>query len=244
MKSYIIRIELEGSNPLIWRQVILPAGATYNRLHDIIQNITNFKSGYPYEACHLYEFDLVDENRIVTNNEEAYDEHVHYKKNKKLFEERLKSIPLDMLEFEQNHQKRLKRDVKKPTGLKIDAYLENFKYICYRYDFSAGWCFSIRLEAVVEDYYFGYATVLNGAETAPPEGVKGIDDYYEFLKIYNDKRHPDHKEIVEWATPQHYKRYDKVWLNRSLKGISYKKTEWDKINHLQYKIIENKYRTE
>lgn len=45
MKSFIIKIELIGSDPLIWRRVIMPAEATFNRLHDIIQNVTNFKSG-------------------------------------------------------------------------------------------------------------------------------------------------------------------------------------------------------
>lgn len=43
MKSYITRIELEESNPLIWRRVIMPAGATYKRLHDVIQEETQRK---------------------------------------------------------------------------------------------------------------------------------------------------------------------------------------------------------
>ncbi|WP_286162931.1 hypothetical protein [Bacillus sp. es.034] len=54
MKSYIVKIELEESDPLIWRRVIMPAGATYRRLHDVIQNVTNFQSGYPSEGYHLY----------------------------------------------------------------------------------------------------------------------------------------------------------------------------------------------
>ncbi len=29
MKSYILKIELEESEPLVWRRVIMPAGATY-----------------------------------------------------------------------------------------------------------------------------------------------------------------------------------------------------------------------
>lgn len=58
MKSYIINIELIGSNSLIWRRVILPAGATFNRLNDVIQNVTNFQSGYPNYPYHLFEFDL------------------------------------------------------------------------------------------------------------------------------------------------------------------------------------------
>jgi len=31
MKAYIIKIELQESDPLIWRRVIMPANATYNR---------------------------------------------------------------------------------------------------------------------------------------------------------------------------------------------------------------------
>ncbi|MBU4349364.1 plasmid pRiA4b ORF-3 family protein, partial [bacterium] len=66
MKSYIIKIELQNSDPLIWRKVIMPAGATYNRLHDVIQSLTNFQSGYSIGDYHLYEFDLKGENIRVT----------------------------------------------------------------------------------------------------------------------------------------------------------------------------------
>lgn len=125
MKSYIIKIELQDSKPLIWRRVIMPAGATFNRLHDIIQNVTNFQSGYPGGGYHLYEFDLTD--KIVTDNQEAYDEHQHYVKNKKMYEERLRDMDPKMQEFEKNYQERLKIEVRKPTGLKIDDYLEKYK---------------------------------------------------------------------------------------------------------------------
>jgi hypothetical protein len=127
MKAYIIKIELEKSNPLIWRKVIMPAGATYKRLHDIIQNVSNFQSGYPFEGYHLYEFDLTEENMIVTDNEEAYLEHKHYVKNKKYYEERLKNMEPNMKEYEKKHQERLKIEVRKPSGLKIDDYLEKYK---------------------------------------------------------------------------------------------------------------------
>ena len=120
MKSYIIRIELEESNPLIWRRVIMPAGATFNRLNDIIQNVTNFQSGYPYGDYHHYEFDLREENLIVTNDEEAFQSHQHYKKNKKMYDERLKAMPTNMVEFVKRHQEQLKVEVKKPTRFKID----------------------------------------------------------------------------------------------------------------------------
>jgi len=242
LKSYVIKIELEGSKPLIWRRVIMPAGATYKRLHDIIQNVTNFQSGYPNSGYHLYEFELPEENKIVTDNEDAYLEHQHYKKNMKYYEERLKTIPIDMIEFEKNYQERLKIEVRKPTGLKIDDYLEKYKEIRYNYDFGDDWHCIIRLEEIVDDYYFGFPTLLDGAEAAPPEDVGGIYGFNEFLKVYRDPKHPEHEDIKSWAESLRFREYDPDWINMILKGISYKKTEWNMINHDRYVVIEDKYR--
>lgn len=57
----------------------MPAGAIFNRLNDVISDVTNFKPGYPYFDSHLYDFDLIDLN--VINDEEVYLEHHHYKAN-------------------------------------------------------------------------------------------------------------------------------------------------------------------
>ncbi|QGU00304.1 hypothetical protein SYNTR_1710 [Candidatus Syntrophocurvum alkaliphilum] len=242
MKSYIIRIELEESNPLIWRRVVMPSGATFKRLHDIIQNVTNFQSGYPNEGYHLYEFDLTEENKVVTDDQEAYLEHQHYKKNRKMYDERLKTMSPEMLEFEKRYQERLKIEVRKPTGIKVDDYLEKYKEIRYTYDFGDGWHFKVKLEKIVNDYYFGFPSLLDGAETAPPEDVGGIHGFYEFMEIYRDKNHPKHKAMQEWAESIYFKEYDPDWINKRLKGLNYKKTQWDKINHERYQIIKDKYR--
>lgn len=242
VKSYIVKIELIDSDPLIWRRVILPAGATFNRLHDTIQNVTNFKSGYPNEAYHLFEFDLGD--LIVTNNQEAYLEHQHYKKNKEMYKERLKTMAEEFLEFEIAYQERVKIGVRNPTTIKIDKYLEKNKELKYNYDFGDGWELIVKLEDIVKDYYFGFPTLLDGAETAPPEDVGGIYGFYEFLKIYKDNEHPEHDDIKTWAESSYFREYDPDFINSMLKTIKYKKTEWDKINHLHYKIIEDKYRKE
>jgi len=242
MKAYIIKLQLIGSEPLIWRRVIMPAGATFNRFHDVIQTVTNFQSGYPYEDYHLYEFELKEEKIRVTNDDEAYQEHLHYKKNRKAYEERLRTMLPEHALFEKAYQERLQMVVRKPTGLKIDNYLEKHKEIFYRYDFGDGWEFIIRLEDIVEDYYFGYPTLLDGAETAPPEDVGGISGFYDFLEAYRDEKHPEHKEMKAWACSQGFREYDSEWINKLLKGLAYKKTEWAKINHDRYKIIDDKYR--
>lgn len=242
IKAYIIYIELQGSDPLIWRRVVMPAGATYKRLHDIIQNVTNFQSGYPHYDYHLYEFALLEENIRVTNDEEAYQEHIYFKKHRKEYEERLGEVPPEVAEFEKAYMERLKITVRKPASLKIDDYLEKHEKIAYTYDFGDNWVFIIKLEEIVDDYYFGYPTLLAGAETAPPEDVGGLHGYYEFLEAYWDEKHPGHKQATEWAVSLWFKEYDPDWINEILKYVRYKKTEWDKIKHDNYKIIEDKYR--
>ena len=230
------------SDPLIWRRVIIPAGTTFNRLHDVIQSVTNFQSGYPVRDYHLYEFELEEEDIRVTNDEEAYQEHFHFKQNRKAYEERLRTMSPDIAEFEIVHQEILKVKVRKPKGLKIDGYLEKYKKIIYNYDFSDNWQFIVRFEDIVYDYYFGYPTLLDGAETAPPEDAGGLSGFYEFLKVYRDEKHPEHVEIKAWAKEQGFEEYDPEKINNIIKNLNYKKTEWDKINHNRYKIIEDKYR--
>lgn len=242
MKAYIVKIELNDSSPVIWRRVILPADATFNRLHDIIQNVTNFKSGYPYDHYHLFEFNLGD--LIVTNDEEKIDEHQSYQKNKKIYEEILANTSDEFYEMEKKRQDYLKIPAKYPSRIKIDNYLESGKAISYLYDFGDYWEFSIKLEEIVDDYYFGYPTLLDGAESAPPEDVGGIGSFYAFLKDYQDESARLHKDALEYAEATDFMEYNPEFINGMLKNIKYQKTEWNKINHKNYKIIEDKYRKE
>lgn len=88
----------------------------------------------------------------------------------------------------------------------------------------------VTLDEVVTDYHYGYPTLIDGAETAPPEDVGGLLGYYEFLKVYNDPKHPEHEETKIWAKEQRYREYNAEFINMKIKDLKYKKTEWDKIN--------------
>lgn len=120
--------------------------------------------------------------------------------------------------------------------------LRNTKEIKYTYDFGDDWHFIVKLEQIVNDYYFGFPTLLDGAETAPPEDVGGIQGFYEFMEIYRDEKHLEHEDMKAWAESLYFREYDPDWINERLKGLNYKKTEWDKIKHENYKVIEDKYR--
>lgn len=239
MKSYIIKIELIDSDPIIWRRIIMPADATFKRLHDTIQGVTNFASCV-LEDYHLYKFDLIDQENIsVTNDEEAYLEQGNV--NPDVLLKELEKVQLEFREFEKNRIRQLLAKVRKPQSIKIDKYLEKYKELNYMYDFGDGWEFTVKLEKVVDDYYFGYPTLLAGEQEAPPEDVGGIPGFYHFLEIYEDESHPEHKEMHEWAENQRYRPFNREDINNWIKTIHYKKTEWDKIKHRNYEVLEDKY---
>ncbi|PXW92068.1 pRiA4b ORF-3-like protein [Streptohalobacillus salinus] len=241
MKAYILTIHMIDSDPVVWRRVIMPAGATFRRLHDVIQNATNFQSGYPHEAYHLYCFDLPEDNQQVTNDEEAYFAHQHYKKHPSVYQERLQRLDGQSLHYEKRRQERLKVEVRKPSGLKIDRYLEKYKKIAYQYDFGEDWTFSVTLEAVVEDYPFGFAQLIAGEGTSPPEDVGGWAGFYEFLEVYRQPNHVDYEELKAWAASQEFHWYNPARINKRLKSVHYQKTEWNNIDHTNYAIIKDKY---
>ncbi|MHA6252783.1 plasmid pRiA4b ORF-3 family protein [Oceanobacillus sp. CAU 1775] len=238
MKAYIVNIEFPNSNPRIWRKVVMPADGTFKRLHQTIQIVTNFRSSI--SDVHLYEFDLSEtENLSVTNDEQAFYE---YKNTDiSLLEKDLETMPAEFKKFGEKRIERLKIKVRQPQTIKIDKYLEKYKKLNYRYDYGDDWEIEITLEDIVEDYYFGYPRLLDGGGDAPPEDVGGMHGYNEFLKVYKDKNHPDHKSTVAWAEEQRYQAYDFEFINKILKHNQYKKTQWDKINHKNYAVIEDKY---
>ncbi|MED3662158.1 SEC-C metal-binding domain-containing protein [Ureibacillus sp. FSL K6-8385] len=209
MKAYILKLSFKGIQPEVWRRVIIPAGATFNRLHETIQYVTNFKSYL--EPYHSFCFPL--EDAIITNSEELIGQkEVDGKK------------------------------VKRPTRIKIDQYIEETGEMIYQYDFGDQWEIAITLEDTVDDYYFGYPTLLDGGGMAPPEDVGGPAGYMKFLEIIHDPTHPQYTSSREWAESMGYKPLNMDQINALLKNVKFKKTEWEHIHHENYIVISDKYR--
>ncbi|MGG0643176.1 SEC-C metal-binding domain-containing protein [Sporosarcina gallistercoris] len=212
MKSYIVNITMVHVEPTVRRRVIMPAGATFNRLHEMIQQMTNFESHLTDQPHHFFKVEV--DGLCITDN--------------------------PVLRAELKDSKTL--TPKLPTRVKIDTYLEKHKQLIYTYDFEADWRFSIELEEIVDDYHFGFPTLLDGEGTAPPENVGGLTGYASFLSIMEDHSHPEHDHMKQWVSNARYHSYDKKNINEALKFVKYKKTEWDKIDHANYMIISDPYR--
>ncbi|WP_172370847.1 IS1096 element passenger TnpR family protein [Sporosarcina jiandibaonis] len=65
MNAYILKLSFEYITPTIWRRVILPADATFHRLHQTIQSVTHFQSTLsPYHF-----FSVETDDFFITDNE-------------------------------------------------------------------------------------------------------------------------------------------------------------------------------
>lgn len=189
MKAYVILITLVESEPLIWRQVIVPAGITFKRLHDVIQATMGWK------CYHLYDFNINEEKLRITGDEEAIREYEFY--SKKTLTKR--NDPYGFI------AKMLEIQPKLSTKVKIDKYLTEYKNIEYIYDFGDYWRHNIELEKIVEDYEYVYPICIDGEEACPPEDVGGVCGYKEFLKEIKDENHPEHESSKNWGESQNYK---------------------------------------
>jgi len=205
VKAYQLKIELVDSHPLIWRRVIIPADVTFKRLHDTIQ------FSMDWWDCHLYEFELPQEKLRITNDEESYNEFKYYsakyKRKKPTKEEDPYGIIAGILET----------TIRQPQTLKIDKYLEKYKILEYVYDFGDHWRHRVELEKTVDDYAYGYPTVLEGEGACPPEDVGGLGGYEEFLEAWNDPEHPEHESMRRWGESQRYREFDLDFRNYLLR---------------------------
>jgi hypothetical protein len=203
MRAYKIKITLKDMEPLIWRRVIVPAEITFKRFHDVIQFVMGWENRY------LYDFNIKEEKLRITIDEEAIAEYEFYSK-KKLTK---KNDPYGYISRMLEITPRLCSEVK------IDKYLCEYKNIEYVYDFGDYWKHDISLEEVLEDYNYGYPTCIEGEGTCPPEDVGGVSGYEEFLKVINDKNHPEHSRVKEWAGLDYNYTFDIKRTNTLMQDI-------------------------
>lgn len=115
-------------------------------------------------------------------------------------------------------------------GLKDDSQtvlgrlpVNNLKKFIYEYDMGDGWRHKVELDAVMPaEPGKTYPLCLAGARACPPEDCGGIPGYEEFLEAIKDKKHPRHKELLDWIgghyDPEHF---DLEEANSALAHIDY-----------------------
>ena len=200
MKAYKLKITLADTHIPVWREVMIPSGITFERLHEILQGVMGW---YDY---HLYEYRFG--NVVITSDEEALAESEYFKTPEG--EEQLKKMKNNIFFME-------RKEILKRMTEEIDEYLENNKKFEYIYDFGDYWEHKVKILEIEEDYPYEYPKVLKAKGNCPPEDCGGTGGYEIFLNILTNKSHPEYEENKIWGEEQGYVDYDIEETNEYLK---------------------------
>src|SRR5690554_6785395 len=210
--AFLLNIQMEHSDPIIERNVIVPKHATFKQLHDVIQNATNFKSGYPYGGYHMYDFELRDEKIRITEDEESHLEHQHFIDHPEFYKMQLEQANKDHKKFVQAMQENFAITTKYPDE-PIQDYLKKGKEIYYNYDYGDGWTFIITLVQFIDKYELNYPILISGANDAPVEDVGGLGGFDDFKEIMSNPKHPEYESLKEWSTYQGFEKFSETKVN-------------------------------
>ena len=80
--------------------------------------------------------------------------------------------------------------------------------LTYIYDFGDWWEHQILLEEQTNGPELEIPICITGKKACPPEDCGGLWGYYDMLEVIKDKKHVEHKEMLEWLgsdfDPDHF----------------------------------------
>src|ERR1022692_2405919 len=85
-----------------------------------------------------------------------------------------------------------------------DVITSHEDMISYEYDFGDGWQHQVFVQDFGKCIRDEYPICIGGKMRCPPEDCGGLDSFYDYLEILKDKKHLEHKEMVQWFP----KKYD------------------------------------
>jgi hypothetical protein len=103
------------------------------------------------------------------------------------------------------------------TSCKLSEYIPRYTRLKYTYDFGDQWQHTIEVLNRIEDYTLNHPTCVEGEGKTPPEDVGGECGYEEFLEAISNRKHPEHKNMVEWSFEQGYRDFNIKFVNSQLK---------------------------
>jgi hypothetical protein len=195
MKRYILKIELDGVSPKIWRCVIVPSHISLDRLHDVIQIVMGW---FDYHL-HMFEF---GEKSYMNSPEELEEQGVI----------KYSGITLETLIKKEGEKFGYLYDFGDNWGhtIILEAILEKG--------------ITLKELARHESLYGPHRLVcIDGARSCPPEDVGGVSAYKEFCRTVARPNSAKGKENLDWYNSTSFfqkpfdpKRFDMEAINSAL----------------------------
>ncbi len=175
---YTIKIELVGSEPLIWRRILIPSDTTFFALHIAIQD------SFGWTDSHLHQFHTKtpygrDRDYIII------------------------SFPYPDPEFNDEVKPRDERSERVSQWLKK---VKDGVY--YEYDFGDGWIHKITLEQIEDYKTGKYPKLIDGKNACPPEDCGGLGGYGHLLEVLSNPKHDEYEDMLEWLDMEPEERLD------------------------------------
>ena len=168
--AYVLRIQLRGTKPAIWREVWVDAAITLRQLHHIIQ------SAMGWEEAHLHGFAVPGSGRA--GRYWGIAPQLRYEPP---------SADMDFGDPSPDDARvRLAQLLRAPKDK-----------LLYLYDYGDDWEHLVALKKIITTAE-PLPLLVGAAETYPPEDCGGVHGYYELADALADPQHPQHGELSEW----------------------------------------------
>ena len=162
-------IVLTGTDPLVWRRLQVPETYSFWDLHVAIQDAMGWLD------YHLHEFRLLDrtQKELVSIG-----------------------IPID----EEPDDRPLMKSWEVPLSRYFARGSWDAPLAMYAYNFGDDWQHVLVHEGMEPaELSQPYPLCISGARRCPPEDCGGIHGYAEFLRAIANRRHPEHRSMLEWV---------------------------------------------
>ena len=199
-----VRIELDlGAYPSCWREIDIPARATFLDLHLAIQRV------FCWNDEHVFSFEAEYDGQPVFLEEAGFgDEEV---------DEGLFDDEIALLGARRGDTKVERPVVLEARTMPLGSLLTESSPITYRYNLTDGWTHAITLASTASATDPAAIPYLAfGAGDAPPEGTEGIEGYKRFRTIMSGPRNAERAAAYKWSRSEGYRIFELTTKRREL----------------------------
>lgn len=199
-----VRIELDlGDYPACWREVDIPAHATFLDLHLVIQRV------FCWNDEHAFSFEAACDVGTVFLEEASFGDR---EVEQGLFDDEVALLSARHTETEPD-----RHAILEARTVPIGALLTEASPVTYRYDLANSWTHTISLVDVSGGAAVSPMPYLTfGAGDAPPEGTEGADGYHRFRAIMSGPRNAERADAYRWARAEGYRIFELSSKRREL----------------------------